>query len=224
MKKVLLYSLIIGILSTCTTTPLQTEPPTQATLQVPTAAESVGAAPEPTGQAAAADDFFSQQGISLPAPVCSGLTPTQTEGPYYTPDTPERNSLLEAGMAGTRLVLAGYVLDQNCQPLPNAWLDFWQADSAGNYDNSGYTLRGHQYTDPQGRYHLETVVPGEYPGRTEHIHVKVQAEGGAEVTSQLYFPDVPANQRDGIFDPALILTLEDRGDHLVGYFNFVIQK
>lgn len=163
------------------------------------------------------DDFFTQNGITLPDSVCAGLTQPQTEGPYYTPNTPERNSLLEEGMPGTRLLLVGYVLDQNCQPLANAWLDFWQADTNGEYDNSGYRLRGHQFTDAQGRYYLETVLPGLYQSRPiEHIHVKIRPEGGAEVTSQLYFPNQPIE--------GLTVTLEERGDHFVGYFNFVVQR
>jgi protocatechuate 3,4-dioxygenase beta subunit len=163
------------------------------------------------------DDFFTEMEISLPAPTCSALTQAQTEGPYYTPNSPEKHSLLEDGLTGTRLILVGYVLDQNCLPQSNAWLDFWQADANGQYDNAGYRLRGHQFTDAQGRYYLETILPGLYSSRPiEHIHVKVRPEGGAEVTSQLYFPQRPM---DG-----LTVTLEERGDYLVGYFNFVVQK
>lgn len=166
---------------------------------------------------AASDDFFTQMGITLPAPTCNGLTQSQTEGPYYKPDTPDRNSLFEEGMQGTRLILVGYVLDQSCQPLPNAWLDFWQADADGEYDNAGYRLRGHQFTDAQGRYYLETILPGLYASRPiEHIHVKVRPEGGEEVTSQLYFPKQPIE--------GLTVTLEDRGHYQLGYFNFVVQR
>ena len=172
----------------------------------------------------APDDFFSLMGINLPVPTCNGFTLSQTEGPYYTPDTPERHALYENGMPGTRLTLVGYVLDANCQPLPNAWIDFWQADAIGQYDNSGYRLRGHQFTDGQGRYYLETVVPGEYPGRTEHIHFKVQPQNGNMLTSQLYFPDVAANQSDGIFDVSLIIQIEEMGNYLIGYYNFVVQN
>jgi protocatechuate 3,4-dioxygenase beta subunit len=168
-----------------------------------------------TQSVAAPDDFFTQNGITLSASSCAGLTQAQTEGPYYTPNTPERNSLLEEGMEGTRLILVSYVLDQNCQPLPNAWLDFWQADASGEYDNVGYRLRGHQFTDAQGRYYLETILPGLYSSRPiEHIHVKVRPEGGEEVTSQLYFPQQPIE--------GLTVTIEERDDHVVGYFNFVV--
>jgi len=169
------------------------------------------------------DDYFTKMGIELAAPVCNGLTQSQTEGPYYTPGTPRRNSLVEKDIQGTRLILVGYVLDRNCQPLPNTWMDFWQADANGVYDNSGYQLRGHQFTDLQGRFYLETIIPGEYPGRTEHIHVKIQSESGNMLTSQLYFPDVSANQQDGIFAPSLIVQLEDRGDYLLAYFNFIVK-
>ncbi|NUQ84923.1 MAG: intradiol ring-cleavage dioxygenase [Anaerolineales bacterium] len=154
----------------------------------------------------------------LPPPACDEtLTPSQTEGPYYTPDTPERNSLLEEGMPGESLLLIGYVLDQNCNPIPRAWLDFWQADSTGEYDNAGYTLRGHQFTDEQGRYFLETVMPGLYSSRPiRHIHVKVQPPGGQILTSQLYFPEQPVEN--------LTVQLIPQDGYQLGLFNFVVNR
>ena len=200
-------------LSTSTHDPATSTSTPQPDSVIPTGTASVAT----SATSVAGTDFFIQNGITLPAPVCSALTEPQTEGPYYTSDTPEKHSLLEEGMTGTRLILVGYVLDQNCQPLPNAWLDFWQADANGEYDNVGYRLRGHQFTDELGRYYLETVLPGLYSSRPiEHIHVKVRPEGGGEITSQLYFPDQPIE--------GLTVTLEERGDYLVGYFNFVVQK
>ncbi len=112
-------------------------------------------------------------------------------------------------MAGTTLVVTGRVLTVTCQPVAGAVLDFWQADASGAYDNAGYRLRGHQRTGGDGGYSLRTVVPGEYPGRTGHIHVKVQAPGAATLTTQLYFPGVARNQSDSIFDPALVMRVED---------------
>jgi len=163
-------------------------------------------------------DLFRAHDIALSEPACDGtFTPGQAEGPYYTPNTPQRNSLFEVGMPGTRLFLVGYVLDGNCQPIPGAWLDFWQADADGNYDNEGFRLRGHQFTDAQGRYFLDTVIPGEYPDRPiPHIHLKVQPPRGDVLTSQLYFPSQPV--------PGLTVLLEDRGDYVVGYYNFVVSK
>ena len=162
-----------------------------------------------------------------PTPACDDgddPTPSQTEGPYFTPDSPQRASLLEAGMGGQRLVVAGTVLTTDCRPVQRALLDFWQADDAGEYDNQGYRLRGHQFSDAEGGWRLETVVPGIYTGRTRHIHVKVQAPDGPVLTTQLYFPGEPGNDRDGIFQPELVLTdVRDSGGTRQGSFTFVLE-
>lgn len=134
-------------------------------------------------------------------------TPAQTEGPYYKAGSPQRPSLRE-GLQGTPLILTGAVSDRNGRPVPNAWLDFWQADAQGNYDNSGYRLRGHVFANDSGRFTIETIIPGEYPGRTPHIHVKVRAGNGPVLTTQLYLPDAPGNQRDGIFNRALTMKVQ----------------
>jgi protocatechuate 3,4-dioxygenase beta subunit len=125
-------------------------------------------------------------------------------------------------MGGTRLTVRGLVLTLDCKPVANAVLDFWQADSSGIYDNSGYRLRGHQATDAGGKFSLETVVPGEYPGRTQHIHVKVQAPGRPALTTQLYFPGVARNQQDSIFDPALQMEVQDAIGGKLATFNFIL--
>ncbi len=154
---------------------------------------------------------------------CSGQpTPAQTEGPYFKPGSPTRTSLVEPGMAGTRLALSGRVLSRDCRPIAGARLDFWQADASGSYDNAGYRLRGNQTSESDGRYALDTVVPGEYPGRTEHIHVKVQPAGGGTLTTQLYFPGVSRNQQDSIFDPRLLLTVKTSPSGLTAIYDFVL--
>lgn len=125
-------------------------------------------------------------------------------------------------MAGTRLTLTGYVFTADCKPVSGARVDFWQADDKGQYDNAGYTLRGYQLTDADGWYSLETIVPGLYTGRTEHIHVKVQAPGGPVLTTQLYFPDVSQNGRDSIFDKRLLMNVQDAQGGKAATFNFII--
>lgn len=158
-------------------------------------------------------------------PACDenpATTPPQTAGPFFTPNSPERQSLVEPGVQGMRLVLTGYVVSRQCRGVSGALLDFWQADSAGAYDNVGYRLRGHQYADADGRYELETVVPGLYTGRTRHIHVRVQPAAGRILTTQLYFPDEPGNLRDRIYNPALAMTLQTTDDARWGSFNFVV--
>lgn len=165
--------------------------------------------------------------ILPPTPECGDdddddVTIAQTEGPFYTPNSPLRTSLLEDGITGTPMLLTGYVLTTSCQPVANALVDFWHADDAGVYDNVGYRLRGHQFTDAEGRWTLETIVPGLYPGRTRHFHVKVQAANQPVLTTQLYFTGEPANATDGIFNGALVITDLPAESGRAGTFNFVL--
>jgi protocatechuate 3,4-dioxygenase beta subunit len=167
-----------------------------------------------------------QQQVLAPTPACGDdedVTPPQREGPFYKPRSPQRTSLLEPGLTGTRLVVAGRVLSTDCRPVGRALLDFWQADDRGVYDNAGFRLRGHQFADDEGRYRLETIVPGLYPGRTRHIHVKVQAPNRPVLTTQLYFPGEPRNATDALFNPKLVMAVQDTPEGKLATFDFVLQ-
>jgi protocatechuate 3,4-dioxygenase beta subunit len=148
---------------------------------------------------------------------CGPQTPRQTEGPFYKPATPQRISLLDQGTP--TLLVTGRVLSKDCKPVANALLDFWHADERGEYDNQGFRFRGHQFTDSDGRYRLETIVPARYPGRARHIHVKVQAPGGRLLTTQLYFPGDAGNARDGLYRDELAMKSLKAGE---GAFDFVV--
>ena len=143
-------------------------------------------------------------------------TPAQTEGPYFKPSSPERRTLAEPGQVGTPLTITGRVVTPACSPIAGALLDFWQADHNGQYDTAGFRLRGHQYTDRDGRFSVTTIVPGLYTGRTRHLHVKAQAPNHPPLTTQLYFPGEPRNTRDSLFTPALLLNPD-------ATFTFVLQ-
>lgn len=168
----------------------------------------------------------SRGGPLTPTPACgdaaAGLTPEQTEGPYFKPSSPRRTSLLEPGLAGTRLRLGGLVTDRTCKPLGNVLVDLWQADASGAYDNTGFRLRGHQFTDSEGRWQAETILPGLYPGRTRHLHVRLQPPLGDILTTQLYFPNEPGNARDPIFDRRLLMTVAGDEVAQIARFDFVL--
>ena len=160
-----------------------------------------------------------------PTPACHDgdeATPAQTAGPFFKPSSPERIDLLETGMAGQKIELVGFVLSRGCKPLAGVLIDAWQADDKGRYDNSGFRLRGHQFTDADGRYRLKTIVPGNYDGRTRHIHVKVQARGGSVLTTQLYFPGEPKNRSDSLFRSELAIRTAKNEGWLAGRFDFVL--
>ena len=155
-------------------------------------------------------------------PACgpqAAPTPRQTEGPYYTPNSPQRSSLVEPGSKAERLVLMGRVVSPQCRPVAQALLDFWHCDENGEYDNAGFRYRGHLFTDAEGRFRLETIFPAIYPGRARHIHVKVQAPGRRILTTQLYFP---GDARDSLWRKELEVVMERRPQGRLAAFQFIV--
>jgi protocatechuate 3,4-dioxygenase beta subunit len=183
----------------------------------PLATSTVTATSAPTSSSTATQAATAALSCTTPAAALVELT----EGPYYKANPPQNANLRTTGVAGTPLTLTGYVVSKSCQPIANAKLDFWQADGNGNYDNSGYTLRGWQLTDANGAYRLETVIPGLYPGRTEHIHFKVTVNGQT-YTSQLFFPGVSQNASDSIYSAQMLVKLNTGTSPATGTFTFVV--
>jgi protocatechuate 3,4-dioxygenase beta subunit len=168
----------------------------------------------------------SGDGSGTGSALCDGvLTSPDQEGPFYTAGSPKRASLIEKGMPGAPIVITGRVYDQDCNPIANSKVDFWQADASGIYDNAGYTLRGHVVTEDDGGYAMETIAPGPYTGRPPHIHVKVFAADGRELlTTQIYFPG-SEQSRDVRAAPDLLATYgePDQEGRAQVRFDFVVQ-
>ena len=148
------------------------------------------------------------------------ITPSQTEGPFY----PRRRDLFsdidndlvliadktrKAG--GTILQLRGRVVDADGQPVKGAVVEIWQCDINGRYLHGGDTSRsrkrdahfqgyGHTRTDGNGQYEFRTIKPVPYPGRTPHIHFKVNGTSGETLTTQMYVTGEPDNERDGLYN------------------------
>jgi protocatechuate 3,4-dioxygenase beta subunit len=182
-----------------------------------------------TAIAAGAGFFLGRRQVhaqELPVtPACDekgAPTVRQTEGPFFKPRSPRRSDLREPNMRGEPCELAGRVLTRSCRPVAGALVDLWQADAEGEYDNSGFRLRGHLFTDAEGRYSFRTIVPAAYPGRTRHFHVKVQAPGRPVLTTQFYFPGEGKNRGDPLFRRELLMQVAKRGDSLAARFDVVL--
>lgn len=112
------------------------------------------------------------------------LTPGQEEGPFYIDLTQVRQDIVE-NRPGVPLALALTVVDSTtCEPIRDAAVDIWHCDALGVYSgepsegSQGETyLRGIQLTEGNGLAEFATIYPGQYPGRTTHIHVKVHIGG-----------------------------------------------
>jgi catechol 1,2-dioxygenase len=162
-------------------------------------------------------------------------TASDVLGPFYRAGAPARAKLTDPGEPGETLVLSGTVYGPDCRtPLPGALLDVWQADHAGLYDikepasltdRTPIRLRGRLLTDAQGRYEIETIVPGRYPippglpgleqyaGRTRpaHVHFLVMHPLFGPLTTQLYFKGDPYLSQDPWAKPSLAIALESQG-------------
>ncbi|WP_411135686.1 dioxygenase [Streptomyces sp. C10] len=158
---------------------------------------SVAASAGPAAEAAEPSRSSPARRATLPlavTPACSGQeTPAAIEGPLFKPHSPARGDLITPAIRGVRLDLRGVVYDTACKPQPDTLIEFWQCDQNGDYDTSGFSLRGHQYTDSRGAYLLRTIIPRDYWGRwgqrAPHIHTQLQVSGGPVLVTQLYFPD-----------------------------------
>lgn len=155
--------------------------------------------------------------LTLPALAQVPRTPAQMEGPYYPraiPADADADLLQVAGQPrparGQPLLLEGLVRGPDGSALPGARIEIWQADHAGIYlhpgdsrlaeRDPGFQGFGRTVADGAGRYAFRTIRPGLYTGRTRHIHLRAaSANGRLSLTSQIYFPNEPGNESDGLF-------------------------
>ncbi|MBL8878866.1 MAG: immunoglobulin domain-containing protein [Phycisphaerales bacterium] len=161
-----------------------------------------------------------------PAVAQCTITASQTEGPYYRTPNPETTNL-RIGSDGPPLTLHGNVVDTQCNPIAYTWVAVWHADMTGAYDNTAPfdRYRSFFFTDANGEFTLYTIMPGLYPGRTRHIHFKLDAVNTPLLTTQLYFPNEPQNATDGLYNPALEMDLVTESDgSRTGTFTFVLAR
>lgn len=141
-------------------------------------------------------------------------TPRQTEGPFYPDRLPLDQDNDLTVVAGHRVPakgevtdLTGRIVDAGGRPLRGVVIEIWQVDHHGHYihtaDASGandaaFQGFGRFETGQDGAYRFRTIKPVPYPGRTPHIHVKLNKGGRELLTTQMYVQGHPLNERDGI--------------------------
>ncbi len=131
-------------------------------------------------------------------------SPQLEEGPFFVDGKFNRSDLIkgskrDAVRLATPLELQFVVQKlsgDSAKPLKNAQLDIWSCDASGEYANQADEdfMRAYQITDGEGVVNFTTIIPGWYPGRTPHIHLKVRSFSEshnvtAEFTSQVFFPE-----------------------------------
>jgi protocatechuate 3,4-dioxygenase beta subunit len=127
------------------------------------------------------------------------VTPTETAGPFPSLTDLFRSDIRE-GKNGTLLTLTIRVVNaaSGCAAVPNANVEIWHVDAAGNYSQYGTQttqtfLRGIQTTNSNGEVTFTTIYPGWYQGRATHIHVEVTVGGRSVKVTQIAFPETVNN-------------------------------
>src|SRR5215469_9767324 len=182
-------------------------------------------------------------------------TITTIEGPYYVPRAPLLKSPCalphRADEPGDLVLFSGTVRSSTGRSLPEAVLDLWQSDANGRYSHfnipeavAPYNLRGRVTTNHEGRFEIETRIPGPYEipntgptgallaamgrhaWRPAHLHVKVQHPGYRSLTTQLFLKNDPWLESDvveGAVKEALIVDPVKEHDRYVLSYDLALE-
>lgn len=124
-------------------------------------------------------------------------TPPNALGPFYKKRAPATRMLRADGDAGMSLAVSGRVIDTRGEAVRDATVEIWHADHGGHYDLAGYRFRANVPIDRDGRYQVDTIMPGHYPDRVcQHVHYLVTAPGHKPLVTQLYFATDPVFEGD----------------------------
>jgi len=165
-----------------------------------------------------------------------GVTPSQTVGPFFkyglTPNGAYEwndaftNNLVTSDASGDRIRVEGRVFDGDGQPVPDAMLEIWQADSQGRFSdpqdqralpNSTFKGFGRCGTDPNGGFVFDTIKPGAVPDpdgkpQAPHLLLAIFARG---MLLQLYTRIYLGGEAANAADPVLALVPSERRSTLI---------
>lgn len=145
-------------------------------------------------------------------------TPSQTVGPYFSIgfDWLNRSDLTHGAPSGQRVTIRGRILDGEGQPVPDACLELWQADTNGKYaqpENARTKSPDQEFlgfgripTNDRGEFSFTTIKPGSVPGpdghsQAPHIQITVFMRGLLRrLVTRLYFPDDAAHATDHVLN------------------------
>ena len=169
------------------------------------------------------------------------ITTSDIEGPYYIPNSPNVSVLTPPEIISDFLFVTGTVYANDCTtPIPNAIVDVWHSnrgeydETTSSYLNSAYEdtfYRGKIYTDNNGNYAYQTVLPGKYLNgnyyRPSHIHYKSSYMGQNEITTQLYFEGDSSINKDpwasnSAAEDRIIPLAIDKNNNSHGVFDIIL--
>jgi protocatechuate 3,4-dioxygenase alpha subunit len=157
------------------------------------------------------------------------MSASQTVGPFFRIGLEHLNrvDLTVSGMPGTVITIHGRILDGDGQPVPDAELEFWQADAQGKFSENKCEAEGCGLaeftgfaripTDAAGSYELRTIMPGGFANadgsmQAPHLAVLAFMRGLLKpLYTRIYF----AGERANDADPVLNLVPAERRSTLI---------
>lgn len=150
-------------------------------------------------------------------------TPSQTVGPFFAYGlTPQQygypfrdianNVLFDRDTEGEHIRISGRVLNGENQPVTDAMIEIWQADSCGHYAttqdarNADGTCKGFGRfgtgTEPGNRFIFYTIKPGVVESQAPHVNFIVLMRGILlHAYTRMYFADeAAANAHDPVLN------------------------
>ncbi len=172
-------------------------------------------------------------------------TGNQTVGPYLRIGFSwlATRDIAGRGVAGERVSVQGRLLDGDGEPVTDAAIEIWQANSHGRYAHpqdkqkkpleKGFRGFGRVLTDGGGGFRFATIKPGRVPGpdgrlQAPHLVVSVFMRGLLKhLATRMYFPGEASNRDDPLLKlvpaarrPTLVARRKSRG---VLEWNIVLQ-
>ncbi len=142
--------------------------------------------------------------------------------------------LAPVGEPGQTLWVIGRLIrSEDGQPIADKAIEVYQADDTGSYDEqiagdeSSARLSGVVVTDAQGRFIVQTVLPGDYGSTSDNRHMHTKIEGAAPDAYDLFFKQY---MNAGLArwakrsSQAMVIDLQQRQDGtLVGSVDLVVK-
>ena len=130
------------------------------------------------------------------------------------------------------------VKQNDCEDsISGSLIEIWQANDEGCYgivedcdtgnpENDYFNLRGKFFSDENGNFTFESILPGYYGTRPRHIHIKVSTPDEEILVSQLYFGNDPYCENDEWCQDAedRIILLEENESGLYGEIDLIINS
>jgi protocatechuate 3,4-dioxygenase beta subunit len=160
-------------------------------------------------------------------------TLSEVTGPSFAdgwagPDAADLTKSATGEAIGSRIIVAGRVLDEDGRPVLGTLVEMWQANAAGRYAHErdrhdapldpNFRGAGQVVTDAKGNWRFLTVLPGHYPWRNtfnawraQHLHFSVFGPAFAtRIVTQMYFPGDQLLADDPIFRSVTDAKARDR--------------